>query len=138
MQRTYFERVSLYFSEDNTKTRKERPKLVKYKPVSSDNTPVTKPMKASNVLFLGLFWAIGVVCIINNLWIMELLTIPFAIYLIKKFLAYFGTDNFLYQHAESIHATLKQWSKDREDVLAPAPVRGLVRTAMLGDKKVVC
>ena len=93
-------------------------------------------MKASNVFFLALFWAIGLVCIVKNVWILELLTIPFGIYLIKKLLAWIGTDTVLYTHLDSAKLKLKLWAKERKDVLAPAPVRGIMRTVLLGDKKV--
>ena len=93
-------------------------------------------MKASNIFFLALFWAIGLVCIVKNVWILELLTIPFGIYLIKKLLTWIGTDTVLHGHLESANLKLKLWAKERKDVLAPAPVRGIMRTVLLGDKKV--
>lgn len=126
----------LRFSVDNETKQTKRPKLVKLKPVSRDSSPAAKPMKASSVFFLGLFWAISLVCIMKNMWILELLTIPFGIYVIKKMLVYVGTDNSLYQYSLTTYSRLKQWAMDRKDVLAPAPVRGLVRAVLLGDKKV--
>lgn len=114
----------------------KRPKLLKHKPVSGDSSPAAKPMKASSVVFLGLFWAISLVCIMKNMWIFELLTIPFGIYVIKKIIVYVGTDNVLYQFCFTVYLRLKQWAMERKDVLAPAPVRGLARAVLLGDKKV--
>ncbi|XP_028399492.1 transmembrane protein 245-like [Dendronephthya gigantea] len=125
-------------SVDGEMKKKERPRLVKRKPVTSDNTS-EKPrnMKASNIFFLALFWAIGLVCIIKNVWILELLTIPFVIYLIKALLSWIGTNSVVHEQLDNARSKLKLWAKERKDVLAPAPVRGIMRTVLLGDKKMV-
>ena len=117
--------------------KKERPRLVKHKPVTSENTN-EKPqnMKASNIFFLALFWAIGLVCIIKNVWILELLTIPFIIYLIKALLSWIGTNSVVHEQLDNARSKLELYAKERKDVLAPAPVRGIMRTVLLGDKKV--
>ncbi len=72
----------------------------------------------------------------KNVWILELLTIPFVIYVIKKMIAWIGTDNIVHEHLENTQLKLKLWAMERKDVLAPAPVRGIMRTVLLGDKKV--
>lgn len=125
-------------SIDGEMKKRERPRLVKRKPVTTDKVN-DKPgnMKASNIFFLALFWAIGLVCIVKNVWILELLTIPFVIYLVKKMLAWIGTDNAVHEHLERAQSKLILWAKERKDVLAPAPVRGIMRTVLLGDKKMV-
>jgi hypothetical protein len=121
---------------DTETKRKERPKLLKRRPVTSDKDVKPQNMKASNVFFLALFWAIGLVCTVKNVWILELLTVPFVIYLIKKMIVWIGTDNVLYGHLESTKLKLKLWAQERKHVLAPAPVPGIMRTVLLGDKKV--
>ena len=123
-------------SIDAEPKRRERPKLLKRKPVIGDKDVKPQNMKASNIFFLGLFWAIGLVCTVKNVWILELLTIPFVIYLIKKIIAWIGTDSVVYDHLDSTKLKLKLWAQERKDVLAPAPVRGVMRTVLLGDKKV--
>lgn len=130
--------ICFYFcSVDGEIKESKRPKLVKLKPVTTDIVN-EKPCntRASNIFFLALFWGIGVVCIVKNVWILELLTIPFLIYLIKKLVAWNGADIVLHKHFESTRLKVKMWAKERKDVLSPAPVRGIMRTVLLGDKKV--
>ena len=102
----------------------------------TDQRVESEKIKASNIFFLALFWAIGLVCIAKNVWILELLTVPFVIYLIKKMLYWVGTDSAVHEQLQNIQLKLKLWAKERKNVLAPAPVRGIMRTVLLGDKKV--
>lgn len=116
---------------------KDRPKLTKDDHVTTDTVDGKTPnIKASDLFFLALFWATGFVCIAKNLWILELLTVPFVIYVGKKLLVWIDNENALHECVRTFSAKLKVWAKERKDVLAPAPLRGITRTILLGDKKV--
>lgn len=70
-------------------------------------------------------------------WILQLLPIPFAIYLIKLAVVWSGAWAYLLEFSSLWYGRLKEWAGQRKDAIMPAPIRGMVKLVMRGDQKVV-
>lgn len=55
---------------------------------------------------------------------------------LKKLILHFGLINFAERHINSYWKILSSFAKDRQDALAPGPIRGLGRIVLKADSKV--
>uniref|UniRef100_A0A7N5ZTC1 Transmembrane protein 245 n=1 Tax=Anabas testudineus TaxID=64144 RepID=A0A7N5ZTC1_ANATE len=116
-------------SENTTKaTEQEDPLLV-------HPTYIIFSHRASDIYFILLVWAIVLVQVWFNLWILQLLPIPVAVWVLKKLVVHFGVKSFAERTLSSWWTVLEKFGREREEALLPGPIKGLAQFLLRIDTK---
>ncbi|XP_072021281.1 transmembrane protein 245-like isoform X2 [Amphiura filiformis] len=95
-----------------------------------------EPVQTAN-FFYALFFACILVKMWMHMWLLQLLPIPIAIWLFKRFAVSVGLWDMLKRKFDNWKATATEWIGDRSDALMPPYIRGLVSLFLNGDRKVI-
>ncbi|KAM4736399.1 LOW QUALITY PROTEIN: transmembrane protein 245 [Anableps anableps] len=98
--------------------------------------------KASDIYYL-LVWAIVLVQMWLNFWILQLLPIPVAgttqtaliYWVLKKLVVHFGVKSFAERSLSSWWTVLEKFLREREEALLPGPIKGLAQFLLRIDTK---
>ncbi|KAM4600748.1 transmembrane protein 245 [Polymixia lowei] len=93
--------------------------------------------RASDIYFVLLVWAIVLVQVWLNLWILQLLPIPVAVLVMKRLVVHFGLKGFAERTLASWWAVLEKFGRERQEALLPGPIKGLAQFLLRIDTKMV-
>uniref|UniRef100_A0A7N6A4T8 Transmembrane protein 245 n=1 Tax=Anabas testudineus TaxID=64144 RepID=A0A7N6A4T8_ANATE len=93
--------------------------------------------RASDIYFILLVWAIVLVQVWFNLWILQLLPIPVAVWVLKKLVVHFGVKSFAERTLSSWWTVLEKFGREREEALLPGPIKGLAQFLLRIDTKMI-
>ncbi|XP_015110746.1 transmembrane protein 245 isoform X1 [Diachasma alloeum] len=82
----------------------------------------------------GAFYACGGMLLWKNKWILTILTLPIVWYFLKLLGRRSGFWRYVLAQVERLIGVVKAWSKERQQALAPAHVRGIYRVYLIVDK----
>ncbi|XP_017280555.1 transmembrane protein 245 isoform X1 [Kryptolebias marmoratus] len=91
--------------------------------------------KASDIYFVMLVWAFVLVQVWLNFWILQLLPIPVAVWVLKKLVVRFGMKSFVERTLSSWWTVLEKFGREREEALLPGPIKGLAQFLLRMDTK---
>ncbi|XP_032664571.1 transmembrane protein 245 isoform X2 [Odontomachus brunneus] len=86
-------------------------------------------------MYAALYACIGML-LWKHLWIMHILVIPVAYYIIKQLGGYFGFWDTIRRHCDAMMRTVKSWCLERHQALLPSNIRGLYKMLVIVDEKV--
>uniref|UniRef100_A0A3B3XX83 Transmembrane protein 245 n=1 Tax=Poecilia mexicana TaxID=48701 RepID=A0A3B3XX83_9TELE len=93
--------------------------------------------KSSDIYFILLVWAIVLVQMWLNFWILQLLPIPVAVWVLKKLMVRFGVKSFAERTLNSWWTVLEKFVREREEALLPGPIKGLAQFLLRIDTKMI-
>ncbi|XP_056142263.1 transmembrane protein 245 [Lampris incognitus] len=93
--------------------------------------------RASDIYFVLLVWAIVLVQVWLNLWILQLLPIPVAVWVTKKMVVHFGVKGFAERTLVSWWEVLQKFGRERQEALLPGPIKGLAQFLLRIDTKMI-
>ncbi|KAM4580941.1 transmembrane protein 245 isoform 2-T2 [Odontesthes bonariensis] len=93
--------------------------------------------RASDIYFILLVWAIVLVQVWLNFWILQLLPIPVAVWVLKKLVVHFGLKSFAERTLSSWWTVLEKFGREREEAFLPGPIKGLALFLLRIDTKMV-
>uniref|UniRef100_A0A8C7SHB7 Transmembrane protein 245 n=1 Tax=Oncorhynchus mykiss TaxID=8022 RepID=A0A8C7SHB7_ONCMY len=93
--------------------------------------------RASDIYFVLLAWAFVLVQVWLNLWMLQLLPIPVAVWVLKKLVVHFGLKRFAEKTLSSWWVGLEKFGRERQDAIMPGPIKGLVQFLLRVDTKVM-
>ncbi|XP_032414910.1 transmembrane protein 245 isoform X1 [Xiphophorus hellerii] len=91
--------------------------------------------KSSDIYFILLVWAIVLVQMWLNFWILQLLPIPVAVWVLKKLMVHFGVKSFAERTLSLWWTVLEKFVLEREEALLPGPIKGLAQFLLRIDTK---
>ncbi|XP_054903525.1 LOW QUALITY PROTEIN: transmembrane protein 245 [Poeciliopsis prolifica] len=91
--------------------------------------------KSSDIYFILLVWAIVLVQMWLNFWILQLLPIPVAVWVLKKLMVRFGVKSFAERTLSLWWTVLEKFIREREEALLPGPIKGLAQFLLRVDTK---
>ncbi|XP_014885552.1 transmembrane protein 245 isoform X4 [Poecilia latipinna] len=93
--------------------------------------------KSSDIYFILLVWAIVLVQMWLNFWILQLLPIPVAVWVLKKLMVRFGVKSFAERTLSLWWTVLEKFVWEREEALLPGPIKGLAQFLLRVDTKMI-
>ncbi|XP_064643465.1 transmembrane protein 245-like isoform X3 [Lineus longissimus] len=104
---------------------------------------VEKPSKAKRSLsdncFIALFWALVLVRVWINFWVIQLLPALLIFLFIKRLgmLSHVGGIAFIKEKMGPHLMKARTWLEERRDAFAPSPIQGMAKMVIRGDRKIV-
>ncbi|XP_014472970.1 PREDICTED: transmembrane protein 245 isoform X2 [Dinoponera quadriceps] len=86
-------------------------------------------------MYAALYACIGML-LWKHLWIMHILVIPVACYIVKQLGGYFGFWETIHRHCDAMAQAAKSWCLERHQALLPSNIRGLYKMLVIVDEKV--
>ena len=96
--------------------------------IEDDKVDTDKYMK-------GTMYACAGMILWKHKWIIHILIIPIAYYIIKQIGSYFGLWTKIQGRVQGIIGNLRVWCEERLDALLPVHVRGLYKVSIIVDRK---